>query len=87
MGKTYSQRPSSWLGLPLESWEAYQFDFACMNFGIEVENKLSERRKDGSARYSLAELLADERTPVKEQYRSAAGLVVAKVKINEDGTW
>lgn len=87
MGKIYGQRPSSWLGLPPDSWEAYQFDFACMNFGIHVENKLSERRKDGSQRYSLAELLADEKTPAREQYRSAAGLVVEKVQINEDGTW
>jgi len=70
-----------------DSWEAYQVDFACMNFGIHVENRLQERRKDGSQIYHLPELLADEKTPAKEQFRSAAGLVVEKVRIQEDGTW
>lgn len=75
------------MGLAGDSWEAYQVDFACLQFGTYVENKLQEKRKDGSQIYSLAELLADEKTVVKEQFRSARQFVTAKVKINEDGTW
>lgn len=45
MAVTYSCRPSAFLGLPPESWEAYQLDHATCTLGKWTESKLAE--KDG----------------------------------------
>jgi hypothetical protein len=88
LGNSYGQRPSGFLGLPGDSWEAYQFDLATLELGTYVENKLAERDKQGKAKHSLAELLAD--TPEeasKIRFGSLAGMVDRKIALPESGVW
>lgn len=88
MASEYGQRPSSFLGLPPESWEAYQLDLAVYQLGTWVQNKLGEKDKQNRPIYKLADLLAD---PKEEEasplFRSLAGMVTKKVAIKPDGTW
>jgi len=88
MAAEYGQRPSSFLGLPPESWEAYQLDHAAFILGKHVENLLGEKDKKGKPVYKLADLLAEpqegEGSPM---FRSLKGMVMKKVQIKPDGTW
>lgn len=88
MGSEFGQRPSSFLGLPPESWEAYQLDHAAYILGQWVEGKLAERDAKHKPIYKLADLLAEpqegEASPL---YGSLKGLVMKKVVIKPDGTW
>lgn len=88
LASTYGQRPSHWLGLAPESWEAYQFDVAALRLGRWVEGKLSETDKQGKPKHRLDALLDDEpRKPAKEQFRSFAGTAMRSVRIDESGIW
>lgn len=89
LSETYGQRPSAFLGLAPESWEAYQLDLATLHVGRWVENKLGERRKDGRPLHTLEELL-DERPATTKAYASlkqAAPTGIRKMAIPENGIW
>ena len=88
MGSTYSTRPSSFLGLPPDSWEAFQVDLACLRLGREIENKLAERDKKGKPVNRLQDLLGESKSADDaSQYRSLAGMVTEKMKIPDSGVW
>lgn len=94
MGSTYSTRPSSFLGLPADSWEAFQVDLACLRLGREIENKLAERDKNGRPKHTLTGILAEfeparEQLSVRQetQYASLREHVTRKVRIPENGIW
>lgn len=46
LAKEYSQRPSSFLGLPPASWSAYQFDLVVRGMGVQWENEQFEAMKE-----------------------------------------
>ena len=88
MGSTYSVRPSSFLGLSPDSWEAFQVDLACLRLGREIENKLAERDKKGEPVNRLQDLLGESK-PADDasQFRSLAGMVTEKMVIPDSGVW
>lgn len=58
MAKEFGMRPSQYLNMPLNSWEAYQFDMVCfLAFGDDDKRK--QRTKNGKSLNWLGE-------PVKE---------------------
>ena len=89
MAVTYSCRPSAFLGLPPDSWEAYQLDHATCVLGKWVEAKAGEKDGKGKPIYKFDELLADpkEEGEASPLFRPLAGMVVKKVQIKPDGTW
>ena len=89
MGQRYGQRPSSFIGLKADSWEAYQLDVAVLTVGRWVDGKLAETTKDGKPVHRLVELLSDkpEKAQGSDGFRSVAGLVTQKVKIGPSGVW
>lgn len=92
LAATYGQRPSNWLGLTPDSWEAYQFDLATLELGRFIENQLAETDGKGNAKHSLAALLSvddGKEAADKEQFRSLAGsgVPIRKVRIPESGIW
>jgi uncharacterized protein YigE (DUF2233 family) len=71
-----------------DSWEAYQIDLATLELGTHIENKLAERDKQGKAKHSLAELLADKpEEAAKLSFASLGGMVTRKIAIPESGVW
>ena len=94
MASTYSTRPSSFLGLPADSWEAFQVDLACLRLGREIESKLAERDKNGKPKHTVASIMSDfaparEQLSVRQetQYASLREHVTRKVRIPENGIW
>lgn len=89
MGSEFGQRPSSFLGLPPESWEAYQLDHAAYILGQWVEAKLAERDAKHKPIYKLEDLLAEPKAEGAGNplFGSLAGRVTRKVVIKPDGTW
>ena len=87
LSASYGQRPSSFLGLAPESWDAWQVDVATLQAGRYVENKLAERDKDGRPRYSIEELLGERGRAGEREFRRMAVSGARKVKIRDDGTW
>ena len=91
LAQRYGQRPSSFLGLPADCWEAYQLDLATWTVGRWIESKLSERDKKGKPKHALADLLRDEKAQPQPQYAPVSlllgGKAPRKVHIKEDGTW
>lgn len=88
LAASYGQRPSGILGLDPRSWEAYQLDVATLQAGRYIENKLSERDKDGRPLHTLQEILTPQRAESKAtQYRSMSRPGIRKVRIKPDGTW
>ena len=88
LGKRYGQRPSSFLGLPPDSWEAFQFDLAVLTVGRWVDSKLAERDKKGNPIHRLKELLNDDpRGQGAGGFQSIKHLAVKKMKIPESGIW
>lgn len=65
LAQTYGQRPSAVLGIA-DTWAAFQLDMATMMLGRWVESRLSERNRDGSAKWSIEYLLGVEK-PEKER--------------------
>lgn len=82
----YSQRPSSLLGLPADSWAAYQLDHAALMLGRWVEGKLSERDEQGQPVHQLVSLLDVEELGSSD-FRSLSGRGVRKISIPESGVW
>lgn len=88
LSASYGQRPSSFLGLAPDSWDAWQVDVATLQAGRYVENKLAERDKDGRPRHTLEELIGEGREAKGETaFRKLAVQGARKVRIKEDGTW
>lgn len=89
MAAEYGQRPSSFLGLPPESWEAYQLDLVTYYTGKWIESKLEERDKKHKPIYKLEDLLAEPKAEGEgsPMFGSLAGRVTRRVKIRPDGTW
>lgn len=93
MAVTYSTRPSSFLGLPPDSWEAFQVDLACLRTGREIENKLAERDKQGKPVHTVSSILrsmsaTDERPAVQaSEFASLKQFAVTKMAIPESGIW
>lgn len=86
---TYGTRPSSILGLPQDSWIAYQLDLAVVKFGRWVEGELAETDSKGKPKKRLADLLRDEGEQSMDDSAFAPMKDVAarKVQIKPDGTW
>lgn len=88
LSASYGQRPSSFLGLAPDSWDAWQVDVATLQAGRYVENQLAERDRDGRPRHTLEELLGEGRWARDETaFRKLAVQGARKVKIRDDGTW
>ena len=87
MAATYGQRPSGLLGLPGESWEAFQLDHATLALGRWVEAKLAERDKSGKPVHRIEWLLDDSATGQTKQFAPLAPLVDRKMVIPESGVW
>lgn len=88
MAATYGTRPSSILGLPQDSWIAYQLDLAVVKFGRWVENQLAETDSKGKPKNRLDDLLRENDKPVDDTaFAPMKGLVTKKVNIRPDGTW
>ena len=86
LAQRYGQRPSSFLGLPSDSWEAYQLDLAAWTVGRWIDGKLSERDKKGNPVHNLAKLLGDE-TAQARQFTPVDATQLRKVRVKADGTW
>ncbi len=87
LSASYGQRPSSFLGLAPDSWDAWQVDVATLQAGRYVENKLAERDKDGRPRHTLEELIGEGRGARGEGRFGSLQQKARKVRIKEDGTW
>lgn len=87
MAATYGQRPSGLLGLPGESWEAFQLDHATLALGRWVEAKLAERDKSGKPIHRLERLLDDKPGTPTQEFAPLAALVDRKMVIPESGVW
>lgn len=86
MATRYSQRPSSLLGLPTDSWAAYQLDHAAAVLGRWVEGKLAERDEQGQPVHQLVSLLGTKEEAPGD-FRSLGGQQVPRVRIPENGVW
>jgi len=78
------------MGLPPDSWEAYQLDVATLELGRFIESKLAERDGKGHPKHTLAGLLSvDDGAQVadKERFRSLAGEPMRRMVIPESGVW
>lgn len=85
---SYGARPSSFIGLPATSWEAYQLDLCALQVGRWIENKLNERDDKGKPLTTLARLLDEDDGAVGvTEFRSLAGMVTRKVAIPDNGIW
>jgi hypothetical protein len=84
VARRYGERPSTFLGLAPDSWDAYQLDVAVWALGVWVEGKLAERDKQGRPVYRLRDLLSDAPT---SGYRSMAMPDVKRMAIPESGVW
>lgn len=87
MATSYATRPSSFLGLRSDSWEAYQLDLAALTLGRWVENKLAETDKTGKPVNRLNDLLGNSKPDDESQFRSLAGMATVKMKIPDSGIW
>lgn len=97
LASAYGSRPSSYLGLPPDSWEAYQLDLAALEVGRWVEGKLNERDKQNRPKHHLEDLLSERPAltmhdlPVAsaKTYQSAVatGVAITKMAIPADGVW
>lgn len=86
LGQRYGQRPSSFLGLDAESWEAFQFDMAVLTVGRWIDSKLAERDKQGKPIHRLQDLLREDTGPDAE-FRSLKSPALRKMRIPENGIW
>jgi len=84
LARRYGERPSSFLGLAPDSWEAYQLDVATWMVGIWIEGKLAERDKQGKLVHRLRDLLSDAPT---SGFRSLATPDTKRMAISESGVW
>lgn len=87
LSETYGQRPSAYLGLAADSWEAYQLDVATLQLGRWAESKLSEHRKDGRPLHTLEELLDEEPAKAYASLRQSAPSGIRKMRVPESGIW
>lgn len=77
LASAYGQKPSSYLLLEGDSWEAYQVDLACLQVGRDVEERVRTKRP----------------LPWQQKARPAASGFGAlagrarKVKVPESGIW
>ena len=86
LGRRYGQRPSAFLGLAPDSWQAFQFDLACWTVGRWIEGKLAERDKKGQPIHRLKDLLSDD-AQVAGGFRSLKHLAVKKMQVPASGIW
>jgi hypothetical protein len=87
LARRYGARPSAFVGLPAESWEAYQVDVATWAVGVWVEGKLAER-KNGKPAHTLSALLKDDALPTAARFEPLASRPgVKRMAIPESGVW
>lgn len=85
LSASYGQRPSSFLSLSPQSWEAWQVDVVTLQAGRWIEGKLAERDKEGRPVWSIEKLLAGNATK-SDGFASLKGRA-RKVRSKPDGTW
>jgi len=88
LGRRYGQRPSSFLGLPPDSWQAFQFDLATWTVGRWIDGKLAERDKQGHPLHRLQDLLRD--APQGQDtggFRSLKHMAAKKMTVPASGIW
>lgn len=61
--KAYGQRPSTVFGIE-DEWLAWDFDHAVSALGWEVEQRMQEKRKDGTPKYRSIYALLNMRKPM-----------------------
>jgi hypothetical protein len=77
LGAAYGQKPSSYLGLEGDSWEAYQVDLLCLTVGRDVEERIRKKRP----------LPWQQKVrPGKSGFTRLGGRA-RKVKVPESGIW
>lgn len=86
IARRYGQRPSTLLGLPPDAWAAWQVDQAAWEFGEWLDGMLAIRKRDGSPKHTLSELMMGTRQ-APEQYAALGGPGVKKMAIPESGVW
>lgn len=86
MGRRYGQRPSSFLGLDADSWEAFQLDMATLTVGRWIDSKLSERDKQGKPIHRLQDLLRED-AEQGAAFRSLKSTGLRKMAVPESGIW
>lgn len=76
------------MGLPPNSWEAYQLDCAVLALGTHVEQALANRKKGEDAGRLLRRLLDEKPKGGKAQeFRKLWHPGVRKMTIPESGVW
>lgn len=88
MARMFGQRPSTFLGLDGETWEAYEVDRSSMTFALWLDEQMAKRDRRGKPIYSLQMLLQDpDGDPGRQAYRSMRSLAKKRMKIPESGVW
>lgn len=87
IAKRYGVRPSAILGLPGETWAAYQVDRACWEFGEWLDAMLSMRDKKGLPEHKLSELLAEKQAERDRSFAPMSRPGVRKMVVPESGVW
>ena len=84
--RRYGARPSSFLGLAPDSWEAYQLDLATWTVGRWIDGKMAERDKQGKPVHKLQDLLGGKK-PSSGFSTLANKPGVKRMAIPESGIW
>ncbi len=87
IARRYGQRPSALLGLPGESWTAWQVDRAAWEFGTWLDAMLEVRDAKGVLKHKLSELLADKQEERDRSFAPVSRPGVKKMAIPESGVW
>lgn len=87
IARRYGTRPSAILGLPGDSWVAYQVDRATWEFGTWLDAMLELRDAKGALKHKLSELLADQQAERDRSFAPVNRPGVRKMAIPESGVW
>lgn len=87
IARRYGQRPSALLGLPGDSWTAWQVDRAACEFGEWLDWALNVRDAKGVQKYKRSELLAETPTERDRSFAPVNRPGVRKMAIPESGVW
>lgn len=90
VARRYGSRPSAFMGLPADSWEAYQLDLATWTVGRWIDSKLAERNKKGEPVHRLQDLLSETsetKKPANQFGALASTPGIKRMAIPESGIW
>lgn len=87
VARRYGARPSAFLGLAADSWEAYQLDLATWTVGRWIDGKMAERDKQGKPVHKLQDLLSETKKPASQFSSLASKPGIKRMTIPESGIW